>query len=125
MILDTNALSAMADKDQSLMGVISAGAPLALPFIAFAEFRYGLLGSNRPEAGLQLLANLISIIPLLLPDLETLEEYAHIKDHLKRVGRTIPDNDIWIASLARQHAMPVLSRVRHFDFIPGIQRIDW
>ena len=34
-------------------------------------------------------------------------------------------NDIWIAALARQHAMPVLSRDRHFDFIPGIQRLEW
>ncbi len=125
MILDTNALSAMADKDQSLMAVISAGSPLALSFIAFAEFRYGLLGSNRPEAGLQLLANLIANIPFLLPDIETLEGYAYIKDHLKRSGRTIPDNDIWIAALACQHAMPVLSRDRHFDFIPGIQRLEW
>jgi predicted nucleic acid-binding protein len=32
---------------------------------------------------------------------------------------------IWIAALARQHAMPVLSRDHHFDFIPDIQRLDW
>jgi predicted nucleic acid-binding protein len=31
----------------------------------------------------------------------------------------------WIAALARQHAMPVRSRDRHFDFIPDIQLPDW
>lgn len=34
-------------------------------------------------------------------------------------------NDIWIAALARQHKMPVLSKDRHFDSVQGIQRIDW
>jgi predicted nucleic acid-binding protein len=125
MILDTNAVSALAARDKSLIEVISGGAMLALSFIAYAEFRYGLLGSKRPSEGIQLLEDLTSSIPLLLPDRETLEQYAHIEDQLKRKGHPIPTNDIWIAALARQHAMPVLSRDRHFDFIPDIQRLDW
>lgn len=40
-------------------------------------------------------------------------------------GRLIPTNDIWIAALARRHHTPVLSQDRHFDHVPGIQRIDW
>lgn len=125
MILDTNAVSALADKDRNLMEVIATCSSLALSFIAYSEFRYGLLGSNRPDAGIRLLADLTASIPLLFPDQETLEEYANIKDHLKRTGRKIPDNDIWIGALARQHDMPVLSRDRHFDFIPGIRRLEW
>jgi tRNA(fMet)-specific endonuclease VapC len=39
--------------------------------------------------------------------------------------RPIPTNDIWIAALARQHQMPILSRDHHFDFVEGIQRIEW
>lgn len=125
MILDTNAVSAIADKDRRLLEVISTAPFLALSFIAYAEFRYGLLGSERPEAGIRLLADLTASIPLLVPDKDTLEQYADIKDHLKRKGHPIPDNDIWIAALARQHSMPVLSRDRHFDAIPDIQRLDW
>jgi len=125
MILDTNAVSAIADQDQGLMGIIATCSSLSLSFIAVAEFRYGLLGSNRPEAGNQLLAELIANIPLLFPDLETLEAYAKIKDHLKRIGRIIPDKDIWIAALAHQHDMSVLSRDRHFDHIPDVHRQEW
>jgi predicted nucleic acid-binding protein len=32
---------------------------------------------------------------------------------------------VWIAALARQHALPILSRDRHFDFVPGLRRIGW
>jgi len=30
-----------------------------------------------------------------------------------------------IAALACQHAMPVLSRDQHFDFVPKVKRIAW
>jgi tRNA(fMet)-specific endonuclease VapC len=60
-----------------------------------------------------------------LADKHTLEQYASIKDLLKRAGKPIPDNDIWIAAFARQYDMPVLSRDRHCDLIPSIQRLGW
>jgi len=41
------------------------------------------------------------------------------------MGRSIPTNDLWIAALCRQHALPLLSRDRHFDVVRGIQRIGW
>ena len=44
---------------------------------------------------------------------------------LKRKGRPIPTNDIWIAALCRQHSLPLLSRDRHFDLVPGIRRVGW
>jgi len=38
---------------------------------------------------------------------------------------SIPTNDLWIAALARQHQLQILSRDTHFDFIEGIVRIGW
>ena len=125
MILDTNAVSALAAKDPSIIAVIAGDPATRLPFVTYAEFRYGLLGSSRPEAGNRLLKELVARFPILLPDPATLEEYAVIKDGLKRGGRKIPENDIWIAALARQHTMAVLSRDRHFDFVEGVERIGW
>lgn len=125
MILDTNAISALADNNPALAQELATTSTAALPFIAYAEFRYGLHGSNRPEVGLQLLANLTEKLPLLFPSPETLEAYALLKDDLKRNGLKIPDNDLWIAALARQHDMPVLSQDRHFDDVPDIRRIGW
>jgi len=125
MILDTNAISAIAEKDEGIMEVIATASFLALSFIGYAEFRYGLLGARRPTEGIRLLAELAASLPLLLPDAESLEQYAQIKDELKRNDRPIPDNDIWIAALARQHSIPVLSRDRHFDFVTGVERLTW
>jgi len=43
----------------------------------------------------------------------------------KKAGTPIPENDIWIAALAKQHQLPVLSNDKHFDLVKSIQRIGW
>jgi predicted nucleic acid-binding protein len=40
---------------------------------------------------------------------------------MRRVG----DVYIWIAALAEQHGMEVVTRDAHFDRVPGIRRIGW
>lgn len=52
-------------------------------------------------------------------------EYASIRTELRRIGRPIPGNDIWIEALARQYAMSLVSRDAHFDYVPKLKRIDW
>lgn len=125
MILDTNAVSALAEHDAALVNRLEQVENLALSYISVAEFHYGLLGSTRPDAGLALLEALTATMPVLFPDPETTAHYAWIANHLKCKGRPIPHNDVWTAALARQHQLPVLSQDRHFDFIDGIQRQDW
>jgi predicted nucleic acid-binding protein len=40
--------------------------------------------------------------------------YAALRVELKRVGKPIPSNDLWIAALCRQHGLAILSRDGHF-----------
>ena len=58
-------------------------------------------------------------------DEATAEEYVSIRGELRRLGRPIPSNDVWIAALAMQHEMPVVSRAHHFDLVPNLTRIGW
>ena len=53
----------------------------------------------------------------------TATTYADIRLELKRSGNPIPPNDVWIAALARQHTLPVLSNDGHFDVVEGVRRI--
>jgi predicted nucleic acid-binding protein len=32
---------------------------------------------------------------------------------------------VWVAALARQHDLPVLTRDDHFDHVPNLQRVRW
>ena len=57
--------------------------------------------------------------------IETARQYASIRLELRIAGKPIPANDVWIAALSRQHALPVMSRDTHFDLVAGLRRRTW
>ena len=125
MILDTNALSAIADDDRAIAAVLARADLLAVPVIVLGEYRYGILQSrNRAlyEAWLERLVNDCMVLEVGEP---TTHYYAEITLELKRAGTPIPTNDLWISALCRQHNLPLLSRDRHFDLVAGNRRIEW
>ncbi len=48
-----------------------------------------------------------------------------IRHGLRMAGTPIPANDTWIAALAREHALPILSRNAHFDAVRDVHRLEW
>lgn len=125
MILDTNALSAAADEDPALRALLASADQLALPVIVLGEYRHGIAQSRHRESYENWLAELLQDCLVLDVNEPTTHCYAEITLELKRKGKPIPTNDIWIAALCRQHSLPLLSRDRHFDLIAGNRRIGW
>jgi predicted nucleic acid-binding protein len=125
VILDTNAVSALLVGDPALAEVLAGDQRHHLPVIVIGEYRYGILGSNRRDRLQKLLETLIRESLVLAIDETTAETYAHVRDELRRKGRPIPENDIWIATLARQHRQPVVSRDDHFDQVTDLRRVAW
>jgi tRNA(fMet)-specific endonuclease VapC len=62
---------------------------------------------------------------MLEVSVESAAAYAEIRHALKERATPAPSNDVWIAALARQHNLAILSADAHFDKIPGIRRITW
>jgi len=125
MILDTNALSALAAKDKDLIARIRMSARVYTTWISVGEFKYGLLGSRKRNELERWLEAFLKQADMLWANMATLDNYAAIRLELKEAGTPIPANDCWIAALARQHKMPVVSRDSHFDNVRGVRRRDW
>lgn len=125
MILDTNAVSALLAGDPALGDVLAADERHHLPVIVIGEYRYGLLGSQQSGLFQKLLETLIRESVVLLVDEKTADAYAQVRGELRRKGRPIPENDIWIAALARQHHQPVVTRDGHFDYVSDLHRVVW
>jgi tRNA(fMet)-specific endonuclease VapC len=51
---------------------------------------------------------------------ETAERYALIRDSLRRAGRPVPTNDIWIAASAMELGLRILTLDRHYLDIPQV-----
>ena len=125
LILDTNAVSALIDRDTGLVRRITYIDELYLPVIVIGEYWMGILNSRSREAleqAWRAIRRTTTELPILA---STAEIYGQIRLELKTTGRPIPDNDAWIAALAREHSASILSRDQHFDHVPGIERIEW
>ena len=125
MILDTNTLSAAADREPAALEVVASAERLAVPVIVLGEYRLGIAQSRHRKDYENWLREWISAVTVLDIDEETTHHYAAIGLELRRSGKPIPANDLWIAALCRQHALPLVSRDRHFDLVKGLRRIDW
>ncbi len=125
MIVDTNALSAMAEGDAEVGRAVAEATELAIPVIVLGEFRYGIRQSRSRLRYEEWLEDLVKRSWVLVVDEDTAAEYASVREELKRKGRPIPSNDLWIAALARQHELQVLSQDEHFDFVPKLKRLSW
>ena len=125
MILDTNAVSALLAGDEALGNLLSVRSHHHLPVIVIGEYRYGLLRSRYRERLGSLFAKLIQESSVLFVDQVTAEIYSQVREELRASGRPIPENDVWIAALARQHQQPVVSRDDHFDAVRGLVHLRW
>jgi len=125
LILDTNALSAAADREPSALEVVARAEHLAVPVIVLGEYRLGIAQSRHKVSYETWLRDWVSAVSVLDIDEETTHSYAAIGLELKIKGKPIPANDLWIAALCRQYSLPLLSRDRHFDSVSGLRRIDW
>ena len=125
LILDTNALSAAAEHDPSALKVVARAEQIAVPVIVLGEYRLGIAQSRYRASYENWLQEWIASVTVLDIDNETTRSYAVLGLELKKKGKPIPTNDLWIAALCHQHSLPLLSRDRHFDLVPGLKRIDW
>ena len=125
MILDTNALSAIADGDEGVAEkLLSVPVPL-LPSIVLGEYRYGISGSKFHGRYRDWLQDSLRAFAVVSVDGSTAVHYAMIRVGLRSRGTPIPENDIWIAALSLQYRQPVLSRDRHFSLVPEIRQVTW
>ena len=125
MILDTNAVSAFFEDAPAVCRAVAESEILAVPSIVLGEYRFGLSGSRlRAELGAKL-GRLERLADVLIVDAETARHYAAIRRELKDAGTPIPENDLWISAIVRQHGWPLLSNDTHFDHVQGLTRIGW
>ena len=125
MIMDTNFLTALAEGDALAVGTLDRR-PAWVPAIVIGEYRAGLAQSAQRAQRTQWLDEGFESDDVILEvTRHTARHYADIWNELRAIGRPIPQNDIWIAALAREHKMPIVSKDAHFDAVPGLKRLGW
>lgn len=125
VVLDTNIVIAFFRQDEKVLKPIRDGAKMNIPVIVAGELYFGVEKSQQQQANRQKIDKLIQEVTLLYCLDDTPQHYARIKSELKKKGTPIPENDIWIAAIAQNYALPLVSRDRHFQHISNLSLIQW
>jgi tRNA(fMet)-specific endonuclease VapC len=122
--LDTNRLTDLFQGDAELADRLGECDEVWVPLIVLAEIKAGFYGGSQQHRNEVLLRSFLAkpTVGILLPARETAEHYARLFVQLKRAGTPIPDNDIWIAALALQHDLLLITRDQHFERVPQLLR---
>lgn len=125
MILDTNALSDLLEGSAPLQAAMAGLGPLRLSPVVLGEHRYGLLRSSKRKERETTLRQMEATFETLPVTALTSRIYARIRSELRRKGRPIPANDLWIAAQAVEHGLPLVSQDAHFLNVKGLTLVSW
>jgi tRNA(fMet)-specific endonuclease VapC len=124
-LLDTNIIIGMFIGNPAIEEKIQSSNNLFLASPSVGELYYGAQKSDKIRENLHKIDIFVENHIFLPCDLETAQWYGIIKDQLRRKGHPIPDNDIWIASIAMQHRLILVTRDSHFDQVESLQTEYW
>lgn len=124
VLLDTNRLTDAFRGVSEVVRILEQAAEVWIPFVALAEIKAGFLGGRRAAENEDLLRAFLRLpgVGVLFADVETTDAYARLFLQLRRAGTPVPTNDLWIASLAVQHQLLLLSRDEHFAKLPQVAK---
>jgi len=124
-LLDTNIVSALLKGEAGIADNIDNAESVFLPIIVIGELYYGAAFSTQIEKNTSELKKITGLYQSLSLDEETTIVYGNIKSALRKKGKPIPENDIWIAAIAVQNDLPLVTRDNHFKEIDELSLIAW
>jgi tRNA(fMet)-specific endonuclease VapC len=125
LLLDTNIIIGLFANNETIVTNLSEAKTVFIPSIALGELYFGAEQSRLRSANIQKVESFAKSCVVLGCDIKTAKYYGRLKAQLKAKGTPIPENDIWIASLALQHKLLLVTRDKHFKNIAGISIIEW
>jgi tRNA(fMet)-specific endonuclease VapC len=120
VLLDTSAYSALWRGDQVVLEVVRRSKTIAMSAVVLGELHSGFRAGNRCTENTAQLAQFLSkpSVRVLPVTEETALRYAEVDVYLRKKGRPIPRNDVWIAAVALETGLQLLTLDVHFREIP-------
>jgi tRNA(fMet)-specific endonuclease VapC len=124
-LLDTNIIIALFANQEAINNNLLIAEEIFIPSIAIGELYYGANKSQKVQDNLAKINEFIINNIILGCDAITAKYYGQIKHSLRIKGRPLPENDIWIAAIAFQYDLILVSRDSHFQEIENLQLVQW
>jgi tRNA(fMet)-specific endonuclease VapC len=127
LLIDTNAYSAFQQRETTVQQLIEDAGQIYVPWILLGELYFGSFDGDKTQENINALQEFMAVekVTVLFPDGQTAIIYGEIAAGLKRIGKPLQQNDIWIAALAKQHDYPLMTKDKAFKHIIGLRIVNW
>ena len=107
------------------MTPLRSGEYIGVSTVVIGELLGGFKSGSKAEKNIQELEQFLETPRVFVKEIdqETAEFYSEVYRRLRKKGKPVPSNDMWIAASAMQHGMALLTLDDHFDLIDGLNRI--
>jgi tRNA(fMet)-specific endonuclease VapC len=124
-LLDTNIVIAIFANDAVVHQQLAGAGEVFVSSIVLGELYYGARKSARMTLNIARVDEFAMNSAVLVCDTNSAQHYGQIKSELRAKGRPIPENDIWIAAMAKQHQLTLVTRDAHFSNVEGLLIEAW
>ena len=122
ILIDTNIYSYALVGDSDVISILQRGAEIGICSVSIGELLLGFKAGERERENRDELAEFLDAprVRLYSIDETTAEYYAEILYQLRKLGKPIPTNDIWIGAVALQYGLKLFTKDKHFEYVPGL-----
>jgi tRNA(fMet)-specific endonuclease VapC len=125
VLLDTNTVIDLLEDRAIAKDQLAQTDEVFIASIVLGELYFGAEKSGRPQANRARINDFVVDNVVLNCDTDTAQRYGVVKNALRRKGRPIPENDIWIAAVALQYDLTLITRDEHFNEVEGLKMAAW
>jgi tRNA(fMet)-specific endonuclease VapC len=125
-LLDTNAYTALRRGHDEVVAIVRSSEEVLISAIVAGELLFGFRNGTRFAVNRRDLEAFLGAprVRLLSVNLTTADRYGTIAMNLRRKGRPLPQNDIWIAAHALEHGADLVSFDGHFSEVDGLSWVQ-
>lgn len=122
ILIDTNIYSLAMRGAEEIVEILRHARHIGISAISIGELFSGFRGGKREQQNRRELYQFLDSprVALYSVNEETADYYSAVLHQLRLQGTPIPTNDIWIAAIAFQHGLPLLTRDEHFSKVTGL-----
>ena len=121
-LLDTSAYVGFKRGHHEVVSIVRDSDELVFSMVVAGELLFGFRNGTRWQKNLSDLEGFLSdpLVTLLPVTWTTADRFGRIAADLRRAGKPIPSNDIWIAAHAFESGAELVTFDKHFESVPGL-----
>ncbi len=123
ILLDTNAYVRFLRGDEKVMAYLAQADSVYMSVFVLGELYAGFRAGGKERENRQILERFLlkSTVTILEATIETADVFGLIMASLRKSGKPIPINDVWIAAHGLETGSILVTYDDHFAVIPGLR----